>query len=248
MSGAQATVLGIIQGLTEFLPLSSSGHLVIGQKLLGFSKPPIAFDIFIHLGTLLAVLVFFRNKFLKISGKVFWLILIGSIPAGLVGLFLNQYLEIIFNSLLGVGLSLLITAGLLFSTRLIKKTNKNLGQLKQRKAFFIGCFQALAIFPGISRSGSTVVSGLWQGLKREDSFTFSFYLAVPAMLGALMLQIPQLLNDNDQLTMGLIGLMTAFLTGFLSLRLLKKVVLKGKLHYFGFYCLILGMILLLFSF
>lgn len=245
MNSIQAVALGVLQGLTEFLPVSSSGHLVIGQKLFSLSKPPVFFDILVHIGTLLAVLIFFRKQFFKVSAKTVGLIFIGTIPAGLVGLFLDKYTEIIFNSLFSVGISLLITALLLFSTKFIKKSDKNFSQLKWIDALFIGCFQALAIFPGISRSGSTVVPGLWRGLERETSFAFSFYLAVPAILGALVLQIPEIFNNDNQLNMGLIGLITAAVSGFVSLKLFEKIVLKGKLFYFGMYCFILGIGVLL---
>jgi len=241
----KAVFLGIVQGLTEFLPVSSSGHLVIGQKLLGFKQPPVFFDVLVHLGTLAAVLFFFWSEFKKINLTKIWLVAGGTIPALIVGLLLNNYTETIFNSLTLVGVCLLVTAVLLFSTRKMKKEKLDFSQLKFSQAFIIGCFQALAILPGISRSGSTVVAGLGQGLKRRSAFAFSFYLAVPAMIGALVLQLPQICANSGQLELGLVGMLTAAFSGFLSLKMLEKTVLKGKLFYFAFYCLFLGLIVLL---
>jgi len=250
MRVSQAVFLGLVQGLTEFLPVSSSGHLVIGQKLLKLSHPPVLFDILVHCGTLLAIVFYFNKRLINFYKNInnLKLIILGSIPAALLGLLLNDYLETTFNSLLLVGLSLLATAGLLFSTRLVKKTNKDKEQLKAKDSFIIGCFQALALLPGISRSGSTIVSGLFRGLKKESAFLFSFYLGAPAMIGALILQVPNFSENSNQLGMGLIGLITAMFSGLLSLKLLEKVVIKGKLSYFGIYCLILGVAVLILSF
>jgi len=246
----EAILLGVLQGLTEFLPVSSSGHLVIGQKFLGLEQPSVLFDILVHGGTLLAIIFYFNKRIIGFYKKVknLKLIFIGSLPVVLIGFFLNDYLDLLFDSLAVVGLCLLITAGLLFSTLFIKKPNKDLSQLNWLDSFRIGCLQALALLPGVSRSGSTVAAGLWQGLKRKRAFAFSFYLGMPAMMGALILQIPELVDNKDQLQVGLIGLMTAALTGFLSLRLFERVVLKGKLFYFAIYCLLLGTTVLVISF
>lgn len=241
----QAIILGIIQGLTEFLPVSSSGHLVVGQKLFRISEPPVFFDVLVHLGTLVAILVFFRRQLIKISFKTIWLTFIGTLPAIFIGLFLNKYLKFIFNSLIGVGFAWLVTAAFLFSSRWIKKSVKGLAKLREKNAFIIGCWQALAILPGISRSGSTVIGGLWQGLEKESAFSFSFYLAIPAILGAFILQLPDLPHSSFPIKEGFLGFISAAIFGLLSLGIFKKVVLKGKLFYFGFYCLILGLTVLL---
>lgn len=249
MTCFQAFILGLLQGLTEFLPISSSGHLVIGQKLFRFSQAPVLFDILVHCGTLLAIIFYFNQKMVVFYKRIdnLKLIVVGSIPAALAGFFLNDYLEAVFNSLLLVGLSFLGTGFLLFSTVLVKKLTKSFSQLKIRDAFIIGLFQSLALLPGISRSGSTIISGLWRGIKRKTSFSFSFYLGAPAMLGALLLQLPDLAENGDQLRMGLLGLISAAGSGFLSLKLLEKTVLKGKLSFFAVYCFILGTALLLFN-
>jgi undecaprenyl-diphosphatase len=169
MTFRQALILGLLQGLTEFLPVSSSGHLVIGQKFLALDKPPVLFDILVHLGTFLSILIFFNRKIFRFFKKISNLIIIfiASLPAAIFGFFLNDYLESVFNSLGIVSFCLLINSFFLFSTSLIKKAGQNLSQLKLKKGFVIGIFQALALFPGISRSGSTIVAGLHQNLSRR---------------------------------------------------------------------------------
>lgn len=256
MSYPQAIFLAVVQGLTEFLPISSSGHLVIFQKLFNFSQPPVFFDILVHMGTLGAILFYFKKQLISILRgifkrkdselKIFYLVIIGSLPAGVIGFFLQNYIEQIFDSLRLVGLSLLITAGILFSSKFIKAPGKDFKYLNWKNALFIGFFQALAILPGVSRSGSTIVSGLWQDFKRETAFLFSFYLAIPAILGALVLQIPDLsFQSYAYLSEGLLGMIVAGIVGYFSLRILEKTLKSAKLHWFGVYCLVLGLIVLI---
>ena len=172
----EAIFLGLIQGLTEFLPISSSGHLVIGQKLLGLEHPAVLFNILVHFGTLLAIILYFNKRIINFYKNFnnLKLIFIGSIPAVLVGFFLNDYLEALFDSLFLVGFCLLITAGLLFLTSFVKKADKDFSKINLATSFRIGCLQALAILPGVSRSGATISAGLWRGLKKETAFAFSF--------------------------------------------------------------------------
>lgn len=247
MNIIQAIVLGFLQGFTEFMPISSSGHLVIGQKLFAINKPPVLFDILVHVGTLSAIILYFNKQILGFFRKInnIKLIVIGTLPAVFVGLFLNQYIEEIFNSLLGVGFCLIITSIFLFSVKFIKKTDKDFNKLNWPDAFMIGLFQALAILPGISRSGSTTVAGLWRSLTKKTAFVFSFYLAIPAILGALTLHLNELLNHNGELKNGLIGFTTAAISGLLALKIFEKAVLKGKLFYFGVYCFLLGSTILI---
>lgn len=244
MSVWQSLFLGLLQGLTEFLPISSSGHLVLGQKFFGL-KPPIFFDILVHFGTLLAIIFYFFQEFNKLKSKKFLsLLIVGSLPAGIIGLFLREKLEMIFDSYLVVGFSFLIAALLLFSTRFLKNQTKDIDKIGFREAFLIGCFQALALLPGVSRSGATIVAGLTVGLKRKEAFSFSFFLAIPAILGALFLETFKKGIGEDP-TVGLIGMLAAFFSGLLALKILQKVIKKGKLFYFGFYCLFLGVLVLL---
>lgn len=262
MSYPQAIFLAIIQGLTEFLPISSSGHLVIFQKLFGLN-PPVLFDILVHVGTLGAIIVYFLKPLLKISKHTLLLVIIGTIPAMVVGLFLQTYINQIFDSLRLVGIALLITAGLLLVSKRFKLLNRRFkparqslalkalagGYPKWQDALFVGIFQALAILPGVSRSGSTIVAGLARKLDRETAFRFSFYLAIPAILGALALQIPDLIGGQvNYLSQGILGMIIAGAVGYEALKILEKTLLGAKLWLFGIYCLVLGIIIFLFSF
>lgn len=246
MSYFQAVFLAIVQGLTEFLPISSSGHLVIFQKLFNLSEPPVVFDILVHVGTLGTILIYFRKELIKISRRTVCLIVIGTIPAVIVGLFLQNYISQIFDSLKLVSLALLVTAGLLLSTKQFKTLKRRFNQLKGLDALVVGFFQAVAIIPGISRSGATIVSGLWREFDRETAFQFSFYLAIPAILGALILQIPDLISCScGYLEQGILGMFIAGIVGYGALRILEKVLLNSRLWFFGVYCLVLGIILLI---
>lgn len=246
MSYPQVFILSLVQGLAEFLPISSSGHLVILQKLFNFSSPPVLFDILVHVGTLGAVLVYFRKELVEISRKTIWLVIIGTIPAALVGGLFEKNIEVAFNSLQAVGLALLFTAGLLFSTKWVKIGKKQFNYLKWHDGVFIGIFQALAILPGISRSGSTIVSGLWRGAERATAFRFSFYLAIPAILGALVLKSGELMTYSTfELVQGMIGMLIAGIVGYFALRILENVLKSAKLFWFGIYCLVLGIIVLI---
>lgn len=248
MNYAQAIILAIVQGVTEFLPISSSGHLVIMQKLFNFSQPPVLFDIFVHVGTLGAIIIYFKKE-LKIiirKNKILLMVVIGTLPAAVIGFFLQNYIVQIFNSLRMVGISLLITAGLLFSSKFIKEPSRDFKYLNWKDALFVGFFQALAILPGVSRSGSTIVSGLWRGLKRENAFIFSFSLAIPAILGALVLQVPALFDSPYfYLNQSILGMIVAGIVGYFTLRILEKTLKSTKFHWFSVYCLILGLIVLI---
>lgn len=244
MSLLQSLLLGLIQGLTEFLPVSSSGHLVIFQHLFQLSEPPVVFDILVHLATSLAVIVVVFDSLIKINLKQIKFIVLASIPAAILGLFLNSQIETLFSSLKLVGFTLLGTSAILFSTKLIK--TKKIKKLNFKNTFLIGLSQALAIFPGISRSGSTIVTGLHTGLSPKTAFNFSFLLSLPAIFGAQLLQLNKLVNlSPPQFPNLIVGFISAFISGFFALKLLKKFVTNSKLHYFGYYCLLLGLLVLL---
>lgn len=249
MGFLQVTILAVVQGLTEFLPVSSSGHLVILQKLFNLSQPPVLFDILVHVGTLGAVIIYFRKELVKISRQTIWMVVIGTIPAAIVGLFLQGYIKQIFDSLRLVGLTLLVTAGFLFSEKGISRKmreNKGVSRIDWVDAIIVGLFQALAILPGISRSGSTIVSGLWRKFNRETAFRFSFYLAIPAILGALILQLPELLSSTySYFFQGILGMFIAGAVGYGALKILEKFLLQARLWIFGIYCLVVGIGVLL---
>jgi undecaprenyl-diphosphatase len=257
MTWWQTIFLSVIQGLTEFLPISSSGHLVFFQKIFGL-KPLVLFDIFVHVGTLLSIIFFFKKELIEIvkglfkkekeSGRIFWLLVVGTMPAVVVGLFLEKNINQIFDSLKLVGVSFLITGSLLLSTFWLKqKTNKDFKSMKWFDALVVGLFQAMAILPGVSRSGATLVGGLSRKIKRETAFQFSLFLAIPAILGALILQIPQLINyQSELLNQSLLGMVLAGFVGFFSLKILKKVLLNSQLWFFSFYCFFLAILIFTF--
>jgi len=257
MTWWQAVFLAAVQGLTEFLPISSSGHLVLFQKFFNL-EPPVLFDILVHVGTLFSIVFFFRKELLKIlkglfkkekdDWRIFWLLVIGTIPAVVVGLFLQRNINQIFGSLPLLAGSFLITGFLLLSTLWLKQENhKNFKNIGWFDALIVGFFQAVAILPGISRSGSTLVGGLSRKIDRQTAFRFSFFLAIPAILGALILQITDLLNHHFDLTgQSLLGMFLAGLVGWFSLRFLQRILLNSKLWVFSFYCFFLA--ILIFSF
>lgn len=261
MTFCQAIFFGILQGLTEFLPISSSGHLVILQRILGISRPPVAFYTLTHLGTLVALLVFFYRDIKKILGdmikkkkegvNLFFSLVIGTIPIVIFGFFLRGKIEIIFSSLLLVGVSFLFTALILFTTIFVENQNKNEKNIKQINfldAVVIGIFQAFSIFPGASRSGLTVSSAIFQKIKKEDAFRFSFFLGIIAIFGANLLQVPEILNFmGKEVISGTLGFLFSAIIGFSTLKWFQKIVIKGKLHYFGIYCAILGLICIFLS-
>lgn len=253
MTNLQAVILGVVQGITEFLPISSSGHLIITQHLFGFKESQLVFDVFLHFASLIAIIVFFFKKLIKLKLKTFLLIGIGTIPAIFVGLFLDNYMESLFSSVKLVGFTLLLTAAINFySSYKLKKQNKektkSLKKLTPKNAFIVGIFQALAIIPGISRSGSTLNGGLSQNLDRDSAFDLSFLLAIPAILGATLLQLIKLLPNNlsgfDSSTF-ILGGIAAFISGLVSLGFFKFILQKAKLEWFGWYCLVVGVFTLL---
>ena len=259
MSWFQVFFLSIVQGLTEFLPVSSSGHLVLFQKIFGL-EPPVLFDVFVHVGTLGAIIFYFKRELKKLIEGIFkkenkslyflFLIVVGTIPAVIVGLLLEKRIEVIFDSFRLVGISLLITGLLLLLTNIFKDKLKK-GKVVSsnwKDALFIGIFQALAILPGISRSGATISAGLFRRFGRDLAFKFSFFLAIPAIIGALILQIPDLVSSSSYLiNQALIGMVIAGIVGFFALKILRKVLVSSKLHIFAIYCLLLGVGVLLFS-
>lgn len=271
MGIGDAVILGILQGLTEFLPVSSSGHLVLGKALLGIAEQGIAFEVFVHFGTLLAVLTVFRNDIWQLllsffslfskstfefglkskykndeSFRLLLFIILGTIPAVFVGLLLEDYVESAFSNPKLVGITLIITAVILLLTLI---PQKSLQKLNIKNTFVMGLAQALAIVPGISRSGSTISIGLLQNIGGNDAARFSFLLAIPAILGATILKVTNLLEsgiDKQFFIVLLVGTVASYISGYIAIESLLKIVQKGKLYLFAPYCLLLGIIALLF--
>lgn len=252
----QSIILGVVQGVTEFLPVSSSGHLVLLQNIFGLKEAPIFFDTLIHFATLLAVIFYLRKEIWSIiSGlnkkenqRLVVLIVLATIPAVIVGFLFKNKIEQAFNSLDILVLTFLITAIILFATKFFEKGQRVLAGLGWMGALLVGLFQGMAILPGVSRSGSTISAGLFTGLKRDDAFKFSFLLAIPVILGAMVLQVVDLnmFQLQNNLLADFVGFIAALIFGFLSLKILEIITAKGKLYYFAFYCLALSAIILIF--
>lgn len=265
----KAIVLGIVQGLTEFLPVSSSGHLVLFSRLLDVQEPSLVFEIIVHVGTLLAVFVVFRaevwlliNSFFKIlrnpknaghlvkhdpGCRLLAGIIIGTLPAVLVAFLFKDAIEQLFASSLFVGLMLLITGTLLYVTERQWKQRKKLAELSPKDALFIGSGQAFAILPGISRSGTTIAVALLRGLDRDSAARFSFLLTIPAILGALVFSLGDLASGTTSLGMGpiLAGLITSAFTGYIAIHFLLDLVRKGKLIWFSYYTWFIGVLVVI---
>ena len=244
MNYFQAIFLGVLQGLTEFLPISSSGHLVIAQYFFpGFNQTGILFDVVLHLGTLIAIVFFFRKKILTLNTNYLRLLIIGTIPAVFVGYFFQSIVEEVFNSLFVVGIALLVTGMLNKRTnKLVAKSNK----ITDAKAFVIGIFQSIALIPGISRSGSTIFAGAKQDIKKAKAAEFSFILSVPAVLGANVLQFAKHKTQIvENTSIYLVGLIFAFISGLLAINLVFRFLKLKKFNVFAYYCFILGAIILI---
>lgn len=246
MNFSQAAILGVVQGLSEFLPISSSGHLVIVQNLLGVNEGAVVFDIFVHFATLFAVLFYFRKELLSITKKELLAIVVASIPAGVIGLFFEDMVTQAFGSLLFVGIALMVTGCLNFITyHNLKKNKSGKTEVGLKEALMIGTAQAMAILPGISRSGSTVSMSSMQQIDRKVAFRFSFLMVVPVIFGANMIHLLRFLNGEPLLipiSVLLFGGLLAFLSGILSLKIFEYVIAKAKMNIFGVYCIAIGLL------
>ncbi len=270
MTIIQAIILGIVQGLTEFLPISSSAHLVIVPYLLNWTFPEsqvFIFDVLIQIGTLLAVIIHFWSDLIKIlkawikgildrkpfetsDSRFGWLLIVSTIPAGILGLLIKDYVESVFQNPFGTAGLLLVTALFLFLGERFGKKNRKLGKLTWIDAAWIGLWQAVSIFPGISRSGSTITGGLLRDLDRESSARYSFLMAVPIMLAVGLLsvldliQVPSLSTFLPVLT---VGFFTSAVVGYFSIRWLLRFVSRNSLYPFAIYCLVLGSLTMIYA-
>lgn len=264
LSVPQALFLGVIQGITEFLPISSSGHLVVVQYFIGLRGPVVLFDVFLHIGTLGAVIVFFRKELSLIimsivkfrsrescllsKRRIFYMVILGMLPTVAAGLFLQPWKDVLFQGVVVPGTMLLLTGTFLWFA---DSRNDNPGRknIRIRDALMIGLMQGVAILPGISRSGITISTGLLGGMERKLTFRYSFFLFIPAALGALVLEGRAIINGSshqlgDPLP-SLVGTTAAFLVGMVALKVLQNTLKRRKLSIFSWYCWILGAILLL---
>ena len=251
MSLLDAIILGIVQGLTEFLPVSSSGHLVVIQSFLkNFSQPGVLFDVTLHLGTVLAVLLYFRKRFIEIltNKKLLLLLLISTAVTGVIGVAFKDTFEKMFSDVKLVGASFIVTALILLFAERVKPGTKAEKEMTWLNSLFIGLIQGIAIIPGISRSGSTIAGGLFIKLDRKFAAEFSFLLSVPAVLGAALLQTKDLTRAdmlNINIAYYLSGLLAAAVAGFVCTKMLVNIIQKQKLYYFSIYLLIIGTIVLI---
>lgn len=243
-------LLSFVQGISEFFPISSSGHLVVFQQLIGFKTTPLVYNIFFHIGTLISILIYFsRDIFSMVKGikekenmQFITLIIVASIPTGMIGLFFKEQLEEMFDKPGIVGYFLLITAFMILISKYLRIKKPNI----YVAALFIGIFQGIAIIPGLSRSGLTISVGLILSMGFIFSFRFSFLLSIPAIIGALILEIDKVPFDGYHMFYLLAGTLFSAVFGLIALYLLKKIILKEKFHYFSYYCIFIGAGFLLF--
>jgi undecaprenyl-diphosphatase len=249
MSYLDAVILGLIQGLTEFLPVSSSGHLVLAEHALHTKLPGVLFELLVHFGTLMSVLIYFRRKIYSLircllvssmvgERKMVWFLIAGTIPAVIVAVLFENIIGEAFGSPILTSGMLIFTGLVLLSTSLAKRSGEDVSLLK---AIIMGLGQALAVFPGISRSGTTISAGLWSGVRPVIAAEFSFLLSVPAIAGAIIFKINDILSvETAFIGQYTIGLLTSFLSGLLAVYILLDIVRRGKFKYFGVYCLVIG--------
>ncbi len=270
----EAILLGIIQGLTEFLPLSSSGHLVIVQNLLNFKESGIIFEVAVHVGTLLSIFTIYfkilrsylhnfvegvRKVEVNSSLRLTFLLVVGSLPTAVIGLGFKDFFEKMFDSTFAVGICLCVTGILLYLTK-FKRSSSTEGaeelahidlsiaeKISVKQAIIMGFAQGLAIMPGVSRAGSTISAGILSGIEKNTAATFSFIMSVPAILGAAALELRHLEGIQPNfLILLVIGVISSYLTGLLGLYLVLKVVKKGRIEIFSYYLWIVGPLTMIF--
>jgi undecaprenyl-diphosphatase len=247
----QEITLGLVQGLTEFLPISSSGHLVVVPALFDWEEPSLTFDILLHMGTLAAVVIYFRAELWRLTlgffgrgddvagaRRMLRLLVVGTVPAGVIGLAFEGLFEDLFHSPLWVCGELLATAALLvWMERLGERAKQR--QLDDRVALTMGVAQAAAIAPGISRSGSTIGAGLWLGLTREEATRFSFLLSIPAIAGAGLVSLKDVSGGEFEVTGAVVaGMVVSGISGYLSIGFLLRLVRTTSLRVFAAYLLV----------
>jgi undecaprenyl-diphosphatase len=270
LTAIQAAIMGFVQGLTEFLPVSSSAHLVFAShflKLHLMESDTVSFDVLLHLGTLLAVLIYFRKdvKMLILGGlqlamspakawkenafsRLFAMLIIGTVPAGIFGILFKDFFSSVFKNIPLTAALLLLTATMLFWISSRPTGEKQIKNITVWDAVLVGLFQAFAILPGVSRSGSTITGGLIRGMDRETAPRFSFLLSMPVILGGGLIDLKKLISQGTDLptTSLIIGFFTAAISGYIAIVFLMDIVKRGKLHYFGIYCVIIAISIIIY--
>ncbi|HOA42534.1 MAG TPA: undecaprenyl-diphosphate phosphatase [Bacillota bacterium] len=275
MTLIESIILGLVQGLSEFLPISSSGHLAILQHFFGIEgESVLAFAVLLHLGTLISlVAVYYRviweliielfasikdlvtGKGLQINKnetrKLGVMIVVATIPTGLMGVFFNDFFAGLYNSVPAIGFCLIITGCFLWLAERMGQKEKNVREMKITDALFVGLCQGIAIVPGISRSGATIVGSLFSGLNRQLAVRFAFLISLPAILGAVILEAPAAFSeglDRQMLLIVAAGVATAAISGYIAIKTMIRVVSNKKLYIFSFYTWIAGGLVLLYTF
>jgi undecaprenyl-diphosphatase len=263
----KSILLGLIQGITEFLPVSSSGHLIIFEHFLGFDmQGTLAFELFLHFGTAIAVIIFFRKEIIKLlislvkikqqelkKERMFCLyLIIASFITAVIGFAFHKKIELAFSNPIVVSFLIFITGAIVFLTDIIKTKELKAENMGVIRSIIIGFGQTIAIIPGISRSGSTIATSLFAGLNRKDAATFSFILSIPVILGANLLKIKELLSLSlQEFFIYLIGALVALFSGYFVIKYLMIFIVKAKLIYIAIYCWLfasISVILLLIGF
>ena len=261
----QSIILGVIQGVTEFLPISSSAHLVLTPWLFGWEDPGLTFNVALHVGTLVAVIVFFRKDWINIFAgfvgsnnqknkqnqvypkNMLWIILAATAPGVFAGYFFNQQAETLFRNPFIVATMLIFFGALLWWADRKSNQKKSIGKISLKDSLMIGLAQAIAIIPGVSRSGITITAGLRQGLSRKEAARFSFLLSTPIILGAAVFQMRDMLETGIGVP-DLLGIIVAAISGYSAIFWLVKFVEKSSYKVFFWYRLILGVVIFAFAF
>lgn len=268
MGYIEAIVLGLVQGLSEFLPISSSGHLAVFQSLFEINEDKVIFfAVLLHIGTLVSIFVVYHKDIYALIKELFLLfkdiftgkglrikerpirklgimIIVSSIPTAIMGLLFSDYIDKIFGSLTVIAICWIITGFILLFSEKLKNNKKEIEGMKYRNAIFIGICQGLAIMPGISRSGSTIVGSLVTGLKREFAVEFAFLISIPAILGSAILEFPKAIKAGiEPSTIGpmIVGFLVAAISGYFAITTMIKIVSKHKMRYFSYYVWIIGL-------
>ncbi|MEF3244751.1 MAG: undecaprenyl-diphosphatase UppP [Caldisericaceae bacterium] len=266
MNFLEVVFLGVVQGATEFLPISSSGHLVLLPALLRIPIPNLAFTMGLHVGTLLAVLIYFWNDLKGIlkgifsfykkdkseEGKyylnLFILIVVATIPAGIVGFLFADKVDLLFYSPRTVSYLFFITAAFLFlASYLAKKANKSIQNMTLKDAIIVGIFQVIALLPGVSRSGTTITGGIVSSVNKEESSRFSFLLSIPVIAGAALLELVKADFSIFTPTELLVGIVVSFISGLIALKIFFPIIKKTSFYTFAVYCVIIGLIGIIFT-
>jgi undecaprenyl-diphosphatase len=254
MDGTEMLVLSVLQGITEWLPVSSSAHLALAQHYF-FGEVPIIYDMWMHVGTMLAAIIYFRERIFRMACAFFgfktkekefrtaWLVLLGSIPTAIIGFALKGAFISMYNEPLYIGAALLVTAFFLISTSHSKEDKSR--QLGKEGALWMGAAQGLAAAPGISRSGATISTGLHFGLNWKEAVSFSFLLAIPAIFGATLFLAMETPLDTIEVPMVGIGVIGSFLSGYAAIHLLLNILNRKTFPLFALYCAVLGIIVMM---